>query len=424
MLHRLTAPLWKRVQLMVVLAGCALGPNARGNTTLFFENFNSLPLQTSVSYTPPVPNAFTHNLPSSGWSLDNSGIPPDSGRPEWRGWSFARKTFWNSPAIGGGRRQEFNLGQGTIVVADPAEWNELGNPADQLGFYNTILTTPPINLSTSDLGAKKLTFDSSWLGGCCDDGDHTNNQTAVVRLIFPGMTKEVLRWESAPFRDTLGRPSLNPNHAPNVFYKSAAPNERVLVDLTPFLVGVTFSQARLEFSLLNAGDDGWWAFDTMQLFSLSLVQGDMNIDGIVDANDIPAFALGVQNVEGYRSTYFGEFPVTRGSPDAVFDFDDIPWFTSLLEANGVGSAASLVQEALRAAAVPEPTSFMLLALALASFPHRRLRRRRTRLCLKTEVGWLGSRAASPQQRCELGARLRLDPSNPCKPCFETKPSRN
>lgn len=375
MLLKIHTPLWFRKNLAISLAIFAITVSAHGNTTLFFEDFDSLPLQTSESYTPPVPNAFTHNLPSSGWTLDNSGIPPNSGRPEWRGWSFARKTFWNSPAIGGGLRQNFVLGQGTIAVADPKEWNELGNPADQLGFYNTILTTPVINLSNSDLGARKLMFDSSWLGGCCDDGNHTNNQTAIVRLVFPGMTKEVLRWESAPFKDSSGLPSLDPRHTPNPFYKSAAPNERVLIDLSPFLSpGLLLSQARLEFSLLNAGDDGWWAFDTMRLFSLSLVQGDMNIDGFVNSDDIPAFALGVQNVEGYRNTYYGEFPVTRGSPDAVFDFDDIPWFTSLLEANGVGSAAALVHEALRAAAVPEPTSFALLVLALASCPRCRSRR--------------------------------------------------
>lgn len=383
MLHKILKWLWIRKNLAIALAIFAITVSAHGNTTLFFENFDSLPLQTSVSYTPPVANAFTHTPPTN-WVRDASGVPgvgdPDFGIFEWEGWSFARKGFWES--VGGGARRNFSFGQGTVAVADPDLWNDSGDPANQLGFYNTQLSTPSINFSSPDTGARKIVFDSSWFPQCCDDGKHFdpkgNNQTATLRLRFPNnSTKTVLRWESAPYIDPNGRPSLNPTNAPNPFYKSAAPNERILIDLSPFLAGVSFSQARLEFLLTNAGDDGWWAFDTMRLFSLSLVPGDMNIDGFVDSNDIPAFALGVQNVEGYRNNYYGEFPVTRGSPDAIFDFDDIPWFTSLLEANGVGSAASLVQEALRAAAVPEPTSFALLSTALASLSRCRLRRQRT-----------------------------------------------
>jgi hypothetical protein len=116
----------------------------------------------------------------------------------------------------------------------------------------------------------------------------------------------------------------------------------------------------------NAGDDGWWAFDTAHMFSLSLEPGDMNIDGDVNDLDIPAFALGVQSVDSYRSAYYGEFPVTRGSPDAVFDFDDIPWFVSLLDSSGVGSAAEKVQAALAGVTVPEPSSCGLIVLGIFS----------------------------------------------------------
>lgn len=383
MSHKVYVPRRTGLELATLLAVCLVGVTARGNTTLFFENFNSLPLQTSVSYTPAFANAFTHTPPTN-WVRDASGVPgvgdPDFGTFEWEGWSFARKGFWDS--VGGDARRNFTFGQGTVAVADPDLWNDLGDPANQLGFYNTQLSTPLINFASPDTGARKIAFDSSWSPQCCDDGKlfdpKGNNQTATLRLRFPNnTTKTIFRWESAPFIDPLGRPSMNPNFTPNPFYKSAAPNEKVLIDLSPFLAGAPFSQGRLEFLLTNAGNDGWWAFDTMQLFSLSLVPGDMNIDGVVDTNDIAAFALGVQNVNGYRDTYFGEFPVTRGSPDAVFDFDDIPWFTTLLESSGVGSAAALVQEALRAGAVPEPTGFTLLLLAVMSAAGCRMRRQRS-----------------------------------------------
>jgi hypothetical protein len=156
-----------------------------------------------------------------------------------------------------------------------------------------------------------------------------------------------------------------PGFFPNQFFKPHATNERYLTDdLRPLLVGVHFTQARLEFMLLNAGDDGWWALDTAHMFSLSLEPGDMNIDGWVTDEDIPAFALGVQSVDAYRDAYYGEFPVTRGSPDAVFDFDDIPWFVSILDSSGVGDAAAKVQAALAGFTVPEPSSAGLIAIGL------------------------------------------------------------
>jgi hypothetical protein len=342
---------------------------ALSNTTLFFHNFETappLPLLPSESYSTVFPNAYSHT-PPVGWINDRSGVPTGSGRPEWRGWSFARKSFWDNDLVGGGLRKQFLLGQGTIAVADPKEWNELGNPANNLGFYDTVLSTPFVGLDPNDQGAIKLSFASSWFGGvCCDDGNETNNQTAILRLRFTdGSTKIIDRWESAPFVNSLGIPSQTqgPGFFPNQFYKAAAPNEMYLSDdLRPLIAGAPLPRARLEFLLLNAGDDGWWAFDNAQLFSLSLVPGDMNIDGAVNDLDIPAFALGVQNVNSYRNAYFGEFPVTRGSPDAVFDFDDIPWFVSLLDASGVGSAAGKVQAAL--AEVPEPSSAGLVAFGM------------------------------------------------------------
>jgi hypothetical protein len=371
--------LCRAVVAAVVLA--CLWIDARGNTLLFFENFEGAPphpLSPSESYSQIFPNAFSHS-PPAGWINDVSGVPTGSGRPEWRGWSFARKGFWNNALVGGGRRQEFQLGQGTVAVADPQEWNELGNPADNLGFFNGALTTPFISLTTPDQGSKKLTFDSSWLpGSCCDDGNGTNNQTAIVRLRYPnGTFDEVLRWEAAPFINSMGVPSPGPapGFTPNQFFKSPATNERVLIDLTPYLANVTFSQVRLEFLLLNAGDDGWWAYDTARMFSLSLVPGDMNIDGFVDDDDIPAFALGVQSVDSYRDAYFGEFPVTRGSPDSVFDFDDIPWFVSLLDSSGVGGAAAKVQAALAGSTVPEPSSALVISFGILCIaPWRRTRR--------------------------------------------------
>src|SRR6187401_2033737 len=85
---------WFRAAIAVAAMHSALDRSAVGNTTLFFEDFDSLPLQTSVSYTPAIPNAFTHTPPSNTWIRDASGVPgvgnPDLCIFEWEGWSFAR----------------------------------------------------------------------------------------------------------------------------------------------------------------------------------------------------------------------------------------------------------------------------------------------------------------------------------------------
>ena len=174
--------------LLAAMGLVCIAVYAHGNTTLFFHDFETSPphpLLPSESYSQVFPNAYSHT-PPLGWINDRSGVPTGSGRPEWRGWSFARKSFWDDDLVGGGLRKQFQLGQGTIAVADPKEWNELGNPADILGFYDTVLSTPFVSLDTSDQGAIKLSFASSWFGGgCCDDGNETNNQTAILQLRFP-----------------------------------------------------------------------------------------------------------------------------------------------------------------------------------------------------------------------------------------------
>lgn len=361
-----------RLLALLVAFGAAALP---AQTILFSQNFNSLQLQPSVQET-TFSNAFTH-IPPPGWIVDRSDIPgvgtPSIGVEEWEGWSYANKAFWI--LAGQDRRPEFTRGQGIIAVADPDEWNDIGNPADNLGFYNTLMRTGNISLPITTSPRKlKLKFDSSWLDQCCDDGDkfnpNGNNKTARISLkIANGPTLEVLRWESAPYLDRLGKPSRDPQDDPNPFFKDDATNEGVILDLTSQLqqfAGTTFT---MSFAMQNAGDDWWWAVDNVQMFSLSVLLGDMNVDGVLSATDIDAFALGLKSVDAYRNAYFGEFPVDRGSLDSVFDFDDIGWFVDLMDASGVPNAQAAVAAALQP--VPEPSSVMIVFLSLGFLSAKR-----------------------------------------------------
>ena len=207
--------------------------------------------------------------------MDDSGVPfvadNTRGVTEWEGWSFANKDWWVN-AAGDQERSEFALGQGTVAVADPDEWDDKGNPINGTpfaGYYNALFKSPAISLAGAASGTAKLTFSSSWRDECCDDGpSDTNNQTARVRVSYNNGASfsEVMRWES---------------NAASPFFKDDATNETVVVDLNN-PAGAT--NAIVEFGLLNAGNDWWWAIDNVQVFTPTVLEvntttGKMSIIG-------------------------------------------------------------------------------------------------------------------------------------------------
>ncbi len=404
---------FRPVSLIGLLLMLALVTPASAITLLFQEDFESLTLGAPIDESflaSTFPEAFTHNQPS-GWDRIASNIPgvgdPDVGVAEWEGWSFADREFWVAAASGPsgsppGGREAFTLGQGTIAVADPDQWNDLGDPANEIGFYNSLLITPTIDLSPrrTDENHLVIQFDSSWRGGCCDDGESFdpdgNNQTAVLSARLPNnQLVEIFRWESAPFYDNQGNPTTDPidvtglSNMPNVFFKPDDFNERVTIDLGNLIPPSSFALVTegptdgsgtsasgegvsFEFGMENAGDDGFWGFDNVEVVSYGDTLGDMDLSGALEQADIAAFALGMLDTDAYRFDYFGELPGTRGSPDSTFDFDDVPWFVSLLEGAGVASAAEALAFAF-APTVPEPGTLSLLMMGAISCLARRSR---------------------------------------------------
>jgi hypothetical protein len=333
---------------------------------------------------PHFPQAFTH-MPPGGWIRDASGVPdaanPAIGIEEWKGWSFADEVFWITVA-GGDRpsRALFTRASGTVAVADPDQWNDQGNPADFLGFYGTSLSfTVPLG-SHPPGNQLKLKFNSSWVGECCDDGDFFdpdgNNQTALLTVSYnSGPPMRLLQWESAPFIDNNGDPSVDPNDTPNPFYRPNNADEIVVLELNPPGGALT---AEFEFSVLNAGDDGWWAFDNAEVSTfacLEIMPGDMDCNCDLNMqSDIEWFVLGLRDPELYREqTYW--WPSVRGSETGdILDYNEIPWFLSLFEeqeeALGL-SAAEVLSAALNG--VPEPSTLALLLMLGVGLSRLRVR---------------------------------------------------
>ncbi|MEV6399308.1 hypothetical protein AB0M39_31730 [Streptomyces sp. NPDC051907] len=80
---------------------------------------------------------FTHDL-RGGWTVDNSRMPA-GGVGEWRGWAVATTEFWELAGPGQGR-EDFTRADGVIAVADPDEWDDIGEPTAYGAFDSTLVS--------------------------------------------------------------------------------------------------------------------------------------------------------------------------------------------------------------------------------------------------------------------------------------------
>ena len=232
-----------------------------GKTTLsavikvivFLEDFEDLPLGPNVDEAFAGEQVWT-DIPPADWIVDESGIPgigdpATDGVTEWAGWAFTDKAWWTETA-GDQNRSEFELGSGTVAVADPDEWDDADHTdSEASGWYKTFLTTPTIDISGFLPGTLQLKFDSSWR----PEFDSNYHQTANITASFDGGDPvEVMLWES-------DEASAN--------YKPYATNETVTVDLGNPAGAM---KVVLAFGLFDAGDDWWWAIDNVEVSGLPI----------------------------------------------------------------------------------------------------------------------------------------------------------
>ncbi len=262
----------------ILVACLAVGANAQ-TVQLLKEDFESIKLGDSVDEANFGEGVWA-NTPPAGWSIVNDlpGLEEEGvGVTEWKGWSFADKEWW-VPTAGDQRRSEFELGEGTVAIADPDEWDDLGSPKD-LGLYNTFLKTKSISLAGIQANSLTLDFVSSWRPEGFDDVDNTNNQTAQITASYDGGAPvEVMLWDSE-------------EGGPN--YHDHMPNEEVSVQINN---PAGASNVVLSFNLLLSYNDWWWAIDNITLSGKSGggVKGDFNASGALDVADINALAAAVR----------------------------------------------------------------------------------------------------------------------------------
>jgi hypothetical protein len=226
-----------------------------GRVLLLDEDFEGVVLGASVEESAGTKDVWT-NVPPASWTVDNSGVPgfgnpAIDGVTEWAGWAFVKRDWWFIVDPQG--RDNFQLGQGTVVVADPDEWDDSAHPAGYnvaVDSYDTWLSTPPIDISGCEAGTVQLQFDSSWR----PEFDNDYHQSATVTASFDGGEKiELFLWLSDP---------SSPNYKPKSL---ANENETVVIDLN----NPSWAKSVvLTFGLFDAGNDWWWAFDNVKVSGL------------------------------------------------------------------------------------------------------------------------------------------------------------
>ncbi|MCA9260542.1 MAG: hypothetical protein KDA61_15120, partial [Planctomycetales bacterium] len=301
----------------VVVAACVVArllswevAPATAHVTLWTEDFESVVLGPNVHESLARQLAWTDVGPA-GWTVDDSGVPSVGddamGVAEWEGWSFADRQWW-SEAAGNQLRADFTRGIGVVAIADPDEWDDRGAPASNLGFYNAWMRSPLINLTGAAGEPATLQFDSSWRHECCDERPtNANNQTAVVRASFDGGASftEIMRWESHP---------LSPN------FKVDAVNESVVV---PLGNPPDAEEVVLEFGLIDAGNDWWWAVDNLRveipadpsILEVNTTTGQVKIKG-GDVIPVPINSVSITSAGGgLRPASYNGLSVRK--PDSV-----------------------------------------------------------------------------------------------------------
>ncbi|QDT67815.1 PEP-CTERM motif protein [Planctomycetes bacterium MalM25] len=256
--------------MQLALPGSALAVD------FFTEDFEGLTLGQIVTFESEIREreAWTKTGPA-GWTIDDSGVPtvgnPLTGVTEFEGWSFVSKDWWQTTA-GDQGRTEFLNARGIVAVADPDEWDDFGTPQpedldtnndEEKNDFSARLLTPAINVGGAGVNELKAFLHSSWRP--------EDNQKATINAIYDGGAPvEVLRYES---EENL------PDETPNPFYKDDATNEALTLDL---LNPDGASTVQLEFRLFDAGNDWWWAFDNLQVFTGASPASDAVLRVLID----------------------------------------------------------------------------------------------------------------------------------------------
>ncbi|MGI9822656.1 alkaline phosphatase family protein [Agromyces sp. Marseille-Q5079] len=226
----------------------------------------------------------------TGWEIDER--TPTVGVTEYRGWSFMDGEFWASSEEGQGRGS-FVRARDVIAVADPDEWNDLGDPAAGGSRFDSTLYSPWQAVRPG--GTVDVSFLQHYRQSTKDA------QHAEVVAEFDDGTSQVL-WS----RDA----------SQGLLFEIDQP-----VSLSTVAPAGDVGRVRIGWRLSDGGNNGYWAVDAPEIHadaavapSISasiapgaLLRGKADVTMTVTGEDLEAFhaqlytAAGTQvpSVKGY-----------------------------------------------------------------------------------------------------------------------------
>lgn len=200
------------------------------------QDFDHLQSSLKPAVNENIPNSilgWTHETPN-GWTIENSSNMP-AGTTEWQGWSFTTKDFWTKADTQ--EREDFDLGQGVIAVADPDEWDDNGSPASK-GYFDSTLSSPSVKVK----GGQNLSL------GFASHYKQEDIQTAEVTAVFDnGEKQQVLIYDNK---------STSDNRNGHVLNKYEVKSINVPEDATSM---------KLQWRMYNAKNNWFWAIDDIRL---------------------------------------------------------------------------------------------------------------------------------------------------------------
>ena len=251
------------VHAILITTFCLTAPMALAiDTVLFEEDFEDVPLESSIMEE-VKDNKVWSGTPPEDWEITNEN-PKDLGMPEWRTWAIVDLKWWTATA-GDQRRSEFTSeqgnGKGNGAVADPDEWDDWegnGDP-DAISPWNSHLITPPIKIKGAAAKSLILTVDSSWRP--------EDTQNGEITVSFDGGKEErILFFQSvgvdAGAHTLVTIPTLGENEEKRNDGEQINETLEIPIDNPE-----NATEMVINFGVIDARNDWWWAIDNIQLIS-------------------------------------------------------------------------------------------------------------------------------------------------------------
>jgi hypothetical protein len=251
------------VHAILITTFCLTAPMALAiDTVLFEEDFEDVPLESSINEQIKQEKVWS-GTPPDGWEITNEN-PKGLGMPEWRTWAIVDLEWWTATAEDQ-RRSEFTSeqgnGKGKGAVADPDEWDDwdLNGDPDANSPWNSHLITPPIKIKGAAAKSLILTVDSSWRP--------EDTQNGEITVSFDGGKEErILFFQSvgidAGAHTLVTIPTLGENEEKRNDGEQINETLEIPIDNPD-----NATKMVINFSVIDARNDWWWAIDNIQFIS-------------------------------------------------------------------------------------------------------------------------------------------------------------